>query len=236
MWWLGGSGFAVRAGDVLVMIDPVLSLMGEGRRISELGRELISQPPLLATEVREVDLVLITRAEGCHLGPETLRELSRTKAVYVCPRRGASTLASLGIESSRIELAESEVEIERRDAKVIPTVARLTIEQDGCGYILEMGGKRIFHPGETIVLPDMLEIEGVDVLIAPIGARQPGVEGSARLANALRARWVVPCHYWTYTDDETWGMLNPRQLIEHVEGGEKRVRVLDQGERFDLKD
>lgn len=234
LWWLGGSGFAVRAGEALILVDPVLSLQQGSQWVSELGRELIYEPPVLATEIEEVDLILVTRAGGSDLGPETLRELRRTKATYVCPRRGASTLASLGIESVQLELAEPGKEMQRAGVKVTATEARLGRAEDGCGYLLEMGGKRIFHPGDTVVLDEMLGIGGVEVLVAPIGAGPMGIEGAARLANALGSRWVLPCDYWTYTDDETWGALDPRLLIEYVEDGEKRVRILNQGEMFEV--
>jgi len=236
VWWLGDSGFGIRSGERLVLIDPVIWVEEKRRSMSELGRELIYEVPVVAGQIKEVEMVLITRGEGTHLGARTLKELGRTKCVFVCPRRWARTLSSLGIESSRMEVAEPGQAIERKRMKVIPTAARLGREQDGCGYILEIGKKRIFYPGETVVTEEMLQVGRVDVMMAPIGTRQPGIEGSARLANALEARWVVPCNYWTYRDDETRGIIDPGRLVEHVKDGKRRVKVLDQGERFEVGD
>jgi L-ascorbate metabolism protein UlaG (beta-lactamase superfamily) len=65
---------------------------------------------------------------------------------------------------------------------------------------------RIYHSGDTVMFPGMVERlrpYAVDLALLPINGRSPqrrvagnldGIE-AARLAHAIGARWVVPCHY-----------------------------------------
>jgi L-ascorbate metabolism protein UlaG (beta-lactamase superfamily) len=87
-----------------------------------------------------------------------------------------------------------------------------TIERDAAGnprcmgFVAEWAGQRIYHAGDTLFFDEMIELLRpfeVDLALLPINGNDPsrGVAGNldgleaARLAKAIGARLVVPCHY-----------------------------------------
>jgi len=52
LWWLGNAGVALRYGEILIFIDPVVEVKGEDdQTFSETGLRLRHKLPLRATEV-----------------------------------------------------------------------------------------------------------------------------------------------------------------------------------------
>jgi len=73
----------------------------------------------------------------------------------------------------------------------------------GCGFLLSIGGTRVFWPGDTDVLEGHAELD-VDVLLPPIGGSfTMDREGAADLAAELEPELVVPIHYNTFEALET---------------------------------
>jgi len=73
----------------------------------------------------------------------------------------------------------------------------------GCGFMLSIGGLRVFWPGDTDVLDGHTELD-VDVLLPPIGGSfTMDREGAAALAAEMEPALVVPIHYNTFEALET---------------------------------
>lgn len=69
-----------------------------------------------------------------------------------------------------------------------------------CGFLFEMGGKKIYHAGDTALTMDMelLEPEHVDVALLPIGdVFTMGPEDALRAVQMIRPALTVPMHYNT---------------------------------------
>lgn len=69
------------------------------------------------------------------------------------------------------------------------------------GLIVEMGGKRVYHAGDTCLFGDMRLIgeRGLDAALLPIGDHYTmGPEEAARCLELLRPRVALPMHYGTF--------------------------------------
>jgi L-ascorbate metabolism protein UlaG (beta-lactamase superfamily) len=99
-----------------------------------------------------------------------------------------------------------------------------------CGLIIEIGGKTIYHCGDTGLFGDMKligEIYKPDVALIPIGDRfTMGPELATRAAEWIGAPIVVPIHYNTFPPIAVdVSRFAPRGIS---------VKVLEPGESFDL--
>jgi L-ascorbate metabolism protein UlaG (beta-lactamase superfamily) len=74
------------------------------------------------------------------------------------------------------------------------------------GFVATMGSFRIYHSGDTVMFPGMIERLRplrIDLALLPINGSAPerrvagNLDGfeAARLGHAIGARWVIPCHY-----------------------------------------
>lgn len=66
----------------------------------------------------------------------------------------------------------------------------------GVGYVVEAGGVKIYHMGDTDLVKEVAEVKGVDVLLAPIGGGSVMTpEEAADAVMLLRPKIAVPIHY-----------------------------------------
>lgn len=69
------------------------------------------------------------------------------------------------------------------------------------GLIVELGGQRVYHAGDTNLFGDMTLIgdRGLDAALLPIGDHYTmGPEEAARTLDLLRPRVAIPMHYGTF--------------------------------------
>jgi L-ascorbate metabolism protein UlaG (beta-lactamase superfamily) len=108
------------------------------------------------------------------------------------------------------------------------------------GYIFRFsGGWTVYHSGDTIVyegLSDRLRQQGpIDVAILPINGKVGNMNGTdaARLAKAIGAKLVIPCHYEMFE----FNTADPRDaFIPECERLGQPYKVLRAGERWSSSD
>lgn len=67
---------------------------------------------------------------------------------------------------------------------------------EGVGYIVEIGGKRVYHAGDTDFIPEMRKLGRIDVALLPIGgAYTMNASDAIEAARAIGAKLVIPIHY-----------------------------------------
>ncbi len=70
-----------------------------------------------------------------------------------------------------------------------------------CGFVVEIGGKKVYHAGDTALYGDMalLAAEKLDAALLPIGDFYTmGPADAARAARLIGAALTVPMHYDTF--------------------------------------
>ncbi|MBN1459820.1 MAG: MBL fold metallo-hydrolase [Armatimonadetes bacterium] len=239
LWWLGNAGFALNWAGTVIFIDPIIEWQGDDPTISEIGLPLRGPLPLQAREVTRADLVLLTHDDGDHTGPLTTPELiRRTNARFVGTARTERKLHEYELPSDRFVLAEYARAVQADGFSITPTPARHqedeghTVRGDCCGFLLERDGIRVWHPNDTDLLEEHLEVRDIDVLLLPIAPHVLGTEGAARLANSTGARYIIPCHYGTYDSDVYWCTGDPEAVEARIEDSEQRVHRLAIGEKL----
>ena len=65
----------------------------------------------------------------------------------------------------------------------------------GLGYLLVMGGKTIYHAGDTDLIPEMKKLGPVDVALLPIGGTfTMDIEDAVKAAMTIKPGTVIPIH------------------------------------------
>jgi len=240
VWWLGNAGFAINAAGRVILIDPVIEPRDDSDPLtSEIGLPLLAPLPIQARNIGRADLVLITHDDGDHLAPRTVPELiARTQALFVGTERTARKLRAYGLPEERLLVGQYGRKLRVGDIAITPTPARHaeseghTQRGDCCGFIFQAAGLTFWHPDDTDLLEEHLEVREVDVLLLPIAPHVLGTEGGIKLANSTGARHVIPCHYGTYDSDLFWCTGDPAAVGAGVKDAERRYHVLAVGEKL----
>ena len=143
----------------------------------------------------EADIILVTHPHYDHLSVGDISKIQTEETVIVTTADGAEKLKG---NIKRVKpgdlLTVKEVKIE-----VVPAYnigKNFHPKENGwVGFIIEVGGKRIYHSGDTDFIPEMEKIK-VDVALLPIGGTYTmSAEEAVKAAKAINPKVAIPMHY-----------------------------------------
>lgn len=217
LWWLGQSGYLVQSRGERLLLDPYLSDSLTLKYASTDKPHVRVSERVIAPELI-TGLTAITSSHNHtdHLDAETLIPLRQgnPQARLVIPEanRGFVNERLKTVDSGAIGLNAGErVELGAFVIHAVPA-AHEELETDALGrhrylgYVIEAGGRSIYHAGDTVRYPGMESWLGrwkLDLALLPINGRLPvrRVSGNlwgreaAQLAHDLGVKRTVPCHY-----------------------------------------
>ena len=207
--WTGHSGFRLDVGRAHVYIDPYRVEAG---------------PP--------ADLILITHGHFDHFSPRDVERLSGEHTRLVAPPAVAERVAGDVTSMAPGEVLDEEpvrglgvraiaaYNTSKRDAAGAPFHPR----EAGClGFDLNVYGERLYHAGDTDVIPEMDEVTGVDVALLPVsGLYVMTAAEAAEAARRIAPRVAVPMHWGQHvgTRDDAFSF---RRAVEESSPVEVRM-------------
>ncbi len=253
LWWLGQSGFLIACDGARLLIDPYLS-ESLTHKYASTDKLHVRMTRRVVDPRRLVGLSLVTSSHNHtdHLDADTLRPLldANPNLPILIPEANRAFVAQrLGIDPSRpIGIDDGQRrQVGRIEITAVPA-AHQTIERDEAGrcrflgYVFRLGGWSIYHSGDTVLYDGMAERLrefSLDVALLPINGRSPerrvagNLDGSeaASLAQEIRARLAIPCHY----DMFEFNTASPDAFVSECERLGQQFRVLRAGERLTLE-
>jgi L-ascorbate metabolism protein UlaG (beta-lactamase superfamily) len=148
------------------------------------------------------EIILVTDIHGDHFSKETLAEMAGANTKIVCPAAVAEQMTP-ELRKSAMVLTNGQVEeISGVKIEAIPmynlTAERLKYHTKGRGngYVLTLGGKRIYISGDTEDIPEMLALKNIDVAFVCMNLPYTmTVDQAARAVLTFKPKIVYPYHY-----------------------------------------
>jgi len=242
--WIGHASFLLRTFQSNLLIDPNWAKwLKVVKRIRHPGLELRDLP--------SIEMVLVTHAHFDHLDRKTLRAIAGDQPIVV-PFEVGNLVHDLGFQSVH-ELHYWEA-FERGPTRITLTPchhwgARVLHDSHRGfgGYIIETGGRTIYHCGDTAYFGGFREIGErfrIDLALLPIGAYDPpsrrevhmNPEEAVAAFLDLGAARMIPMHYGSFRlsyepPDEP---LKRLRVAARERGVEDRVTVMTEGESLVL--
>lgn len=148
------------------------------------------------------DIILITDIHGDHMNIETLQTIQTTRATIFAPQAVAEQLPENLKSKAKVVNNGSSIEHSGITITGIP-MYNLPESEDsrhakgrGNGYILTLGGKRVYISGDTEDIPEMRALTNID--IAFVCMNQPftmTVDQAVSAVLDFKPRIVYPFHY-----------------------------------------
>jgi L-ascorbate metabolism protein UlaG (beta-lactamase superfamily) len=102
------------------------------------------------------------------------------------------------------------------------------------GVVIGMGGKTVYHTGDTGLFLDMQLIgqrDRIDCMLAPIGDNfTMGIDDAAMAVEFVKPQLAIPMHYNTFGVIEA----DPQAFVRNVEEKGLHANVLQFGETITL--
>jgi L-ascorbate metabolism protein UlaG (beta-lactamase superfamily) len=181
--WSGHAGFKIIYGNKKMYIDPY-KLSKNYKNISD------------------ADIVLVTHNHFDHLSIEDLKNIVNERTVIVSAQECLSQLKSLKVKESIGIDPRNSVKVD--DLK-IETVPAYNVDKDfhpkndkKIGFIVEFGNDRLYHTGDSDMIPEMKDTKPSIVLIPVSGTYVMTAEEASQAVNELiNPKIAIPMHYGT---------------------------------------
>ncbi len=148
------------------------------------------------------DLIVLTDIHGDHLSKETLTELAGPDTKLIAPPAVAEQLPSDLRNGATVVTNGQNAQLLGIKIEAVPmynlTPERLKFHTKGRGngYVLTLGGKRMYLSGDTEDIPEMLALKDIDVAFICMNLPYTmTVEQAAHAVRAFKPRIVYPYHY-----------------------------------------
>jgi len=153
----------------------------------------------------KADLVLITHDHSDHMDPKTIALIQGPRTIFVVPPVVKKTVTDAQVvmtngESHTVELGGVQIPIEAvpmyNMVRKRPDGEYFHPKGQGNGYILTLGGKRIYFSGDTECTPEVKALRNIDVafLCMNLPYTMP-VSEAAACVKEFRPKVVYPYHY-----------------------------------------
>jgi len=188
--------------------------------------------PLQAFE-EKCDLVLVTHDHGDHCQPATIESLCRPDTLIIAPKRCGGKI------ERQIQVIQpgERVSVEGVD---VEAVFAYNLEDEnhphtiyhrkgtGVGYVITLGGKTIYHAGDTDFIPEMSQLEPVDLAMLPIGGEfTMCCEDAVKAVLSFQPKHAIPMHALQTDPQEFKRLVEASSTIQ--------VHPLQVGETFVLE-
>jgi len=178
--WKGHAGFLIRD-DKNIYIDPYKLGGGVG-------------------EVK-ADVILITHSHYDHCSIEDLQRIVKDGTIIVCPADCQSKLTKLH-EQIDVKIMEPDNLLDLGFAEV-KSVPAYNVDKEfhpkdenWNGYIIEIEGIKIYHAGDTDMIPEMSGLGKIDISLLPVGGTYTmNADEASRAARTIKPKLAVPMHY-----------------------------------------
>ena len=181
--WTGHAGFKILHGNKKMYIDPY--------KLSNKYENIF-----------DADIVLITHNHFDHLSIEDLKNIINERTVIVSARECLSQLKSLKVKDL---IGIDPRNNEKLDDLVVEAVPAYNVNKDfhpkddkKIGFIIKFGNDRIYHTGDSDIIPEMKDTKPTIVLIPVSGTYVMTAEEASKAVNELiNPKIAIPMHYGT---------------------------------------
>lgn len=220
--FLSHSCFLLSDGNFNLIIDPFIT----GNPTSPINKDDV-----------KVEFIALTHAHGDHLGDAV--ELSKkTDATIICVNELGVFLDEIGVKNHKMHIGGG---YNFPFGRLKFTIAHHgSSTPDGrymgepAGVVINMGGKTIYHTGDTGLFLDMKligELNKIDCMMLPIGDNfTMGIDDAVIAVDFVNPELAIPMHYSTFE------VINadPDEFLTKCKMIKKHAKVMQFGETIEL--
>ncbi len=165
-----------------------------------MGNRIVFIDPYEGEYSDRADLVLMTHSHSDHCDPSKIDRIHKPDTLFVAPADCASKIGhavkslkpgeTVSVGEIKVQAVEA-YNTKRFRSPGIPFHPKGL----GVGYLVSIGGKTIYHAGDTDFIPEMRSLRGIHLALLPVGGTYTMDSSEAAEATlAIGPEYVIPMH------------------------------------------
>lgn len=158
--------------------------------------------PAAYSDFAAPDLVLITHTHGDHLSNLTLKGIHAESAFFIVPQEVADKLNDQFKSNLTVLTNGESTEVMDMEVEAVPAYNYPVTETShhkkgvGNGYLISLGGQRIYISGDTGNVPEMKDLKDIDIAFLCMNLPYTmDVDDAAAAALIIQPLVIYPYHY-----------------------------------------
>lgn len=200
--WFPPSWLLIKTKDKVIYIDPAWIQKNFDNYPKKIVFNHYPDPMdgLPEADLPKADIILVTHHHQDHIKTTTLNRLAAKSTLIFAPSKCAELIGRPFEEiKPSDERKVGKIKIKAVYAYNTPSghSTRKVHHKGECvGYLLTIGGKTIYHTGDTDVIPEMKEVGKVDMAFLPIGGTfTMNIREAVQAMSIIKPNIVVPMHF-----------------------------------------
>lgn len=151
---------------------------------------------------RKPDIILITDIHGDHFNPETLEEFGLSNTTIIVPQAVAEKMTEKIASKIHVLNNGESIELNSIVVEAIPMynlreeALQFHVKGRGNGYLINLGGERIYFSGDTEDIPEMRALKNIDKAFVCMNLPYTmPVESAADAVLEFKPKQVYPYHF-----------------------------------------
>jgi L-ascorbate metabolism protein UlaG (beta-lactamase superfamily) len=162
--------------------------------------------PVEIEEASPADYIFITHAHPDHFSVKDIQKILTPDTQIICPSSVAKKLSCLGARIHTVKPGDIS-DLDTMKIEAVPAwnhkpvflwIKAHSEKKENVGFIITMSnGMRIYHAGDSDLIPAMDQIKDIDVAMIPIGGDKLTMDASeaAQLVLTIKPDVVIPMHF-----------------------------------------
>lgn len=221
--YLGHSAFIIEELDFKAIIDPFIS----GNSMSKTKVE----------DIKGLTHIFVTHGHGDHIG-DTVELAKSNDALVITNAEISDYLSKQGLKTHSMHIGGRHT-FDFGIVKLTPALHGSGISTDHgkmdggnpCGFVIQIGNKKVYHAGDTGLTIDMklLELEDIDVALLPIGGNfTMDIDDAIRAVEFIKPETAIPMHYNTFPVIKA----DPKEF--ELKNKTCKTKIMEIGETFEI--
>jgi len=195
-------------------------------RIETMGRVIYIDPYQIEDKREDADIILITHEHYDHCDIKSVKNIRKHDTTILTTKNAGDKFS--GTRNMGIMRPGDVTEID--GIRIIATHSyninkKFHPKGSGIGFIIESEGKRIYHAGDSDLIPEMEDLQDIDVALLPIGGTYTmNVDDAVNAVKVINPRIAVPIHYGSIVGSRSDADKFLKRVTEETE---TRVEILE---------